>query len=36
MKRLERTKPNALDKDQCEVQRSENEGWDHDVLLPNV
>jgi hypothetical protein len=36
MKRREQTKPNALDEDQCELQRSEDEDGDHDVLQPNV
>jgi hypothetical protein len=36
MKRRDQTKPNALDEDQCEVQRSEDDGGDHDVLQPNV
>jgi hypothetical protein len=36
MKRREQTKPNALDKDQCEVQRGEDDDGDHDVLQPNV
>jgi hypothetical protein len=36
MKRREQTKPNELDEDQCEVQRSEDEDADHDVLQPNV
>jgi hypothetical protein len=36
MKRREQTKPNALDEDQCELQRSEDEDGDHDVLHPNV
>jgi hypothetical protein len=34
--RREQTKPNALDKDQCELQRSEDDDGDHDVLQPNV
>jgi hypothetical protein len=36
MKLREQTKPNALDEDQCEVQRSEDEDGDHDVLHSNV
>jgi hypothetical protein len=36
MKSREQTKPNALDEDQCEVQRSLDEDGDHDVLQPNV
>jgi hypothetical protein len=36
MKRREQTEPNALAEDQCEVQRSEVEDGDHDVLRPNV
>jgi hypothetical protein len=36
MKRREQTKPNALDGDQCEVQRSEHDDGDHEVLQPNV
>jgi hypothetical protein len=36
MKRREQTKPNALDKDQSEVQRGEGYDGDHDVLQPNV
>jgi hypothetical protein len=36
MKRREQTKPNALDEDQCEVQRREDDDEDHDVLQPNV
>jgi hypothetical protein len=36
MKRREQTKPNALDEDQCEVQRSEGDYWNHDVLHPNL
>jgi hypothetical protein len=36
MKRRERTKPNALDKDQCELQRSNDEDGSHDVFQPNV
>jgi hypothetical protein len=36
MKRREQTKPNALLEDQCEVQRSKVDDWDHDVLQPNV
>jgi hypothetical protein len=35
-KRRERAKLHALDEDQCEVQRSEDENGDHDVLQPNV
>jgi hypothetical protein len=36
MRRREQAKPNALDEDQCEVQRSEIDDGDHDVLQPNV
>jgi hypothetical protein len=36
MKRREQTKPNALDEDQCELQRSDVYDEDHDVLQPNV
>jgi hypothetical protein len=36
MKRREQTKPNTLDEDQCEVQRSQDEDGDHDTLRPNV
>jgi hypothetical protein len=36
MKRREQTKPNALDKDQCDVQQSEDGDEDHDVLQSNV
>jgi hypothetical protein len=36
MKRREQTKPNALDEDQREVQRSEDDDGDHDVIQPNV
>jgi hypothetical protein len=36
MKRREQTKPNALDEDQCEEQKSEDEDGDHDVPQPNV
>jgi hypothetical protein len=36
MKRWEQTKRNALDEDQCEAQRSEDDDEDHDVLQPNV
>jgi hypothetical protein len=36
MKRREKTKPNALDEDQCEVQRSESDDEEHDVIQPNV
>jgi hypothetical protein len=36
MKRREQTKPNVLDEDQCEVQRSEVDDGDHDVLQLNV
>jgi hypothetical protein len=36
MKRREQTKLNALDEDQCEVQRSKNEDGDHGLLQPNV
>jgi hypothetical protein len=35
-KRREQTKQNALAEDQCEVQRSEDDDLDHDVLQPNV
>jgi hypothetical protein len=35
MRRREQTKPNALDEDQCEVQRCEDDDGDHDVLHPN-
>jgi hypothetical protein len=30
------TKPSALDEDQSEVQLSEDDDGDHDVLWPNV
>jgi hypothetical protein len=33
---VEQTKPNALDEDQCEVQRSEYDNGDHEVLAPIV
>jgi hypothetical protein len=33
MRRREQARPNALDEDQCEVQRSEIDDGDHDVLL---
>jgi hypothetical protein len=36
MKRREQTKPNALDEDQCEVQRGEDDDGDHDVSQSNV
>jgi hypothetical protein len=36
MKRREQTKPNALDEAQCEIQWSEVDDGDHDVLQPNV
>jgi hypothetical protein len=36
MKRREQAKPNALDKGQCEVQRSEVDDGGHDVLQPIV
>jgi hypothetical protein len=36
MKRREQTKQNTLDEDQCEVQRSEGDDGDHDVLQSNV
>jgi hypothetical protein len=36
MKRREQTRPNALDEDQCEIQRSKDDDGDHDVLQPNV
>jgi hypothetical protein len=36
MKLREQTKPNALDEGQCEVQRSEHDDGDHDLLQPNV
>jgi hypothetical protein len=36
MKRPEQTKPNALDENQFEVQRSEDDDGDHDVLQPYV
>jgi hypothetical protein len=36
MKRREQTKPNALDEDQCEVQRCEDDDGDHNLLQPNV
>jgi hypothetical protein len=35
-KRREQTKPNALDEDQCEVQRCEVSDGDHDMLQSNV
>jgi hypothetical protein len=34
MNRREQTKPNVLDKDQCAIQRSEDDDGDHDVLQP--
>jgi hypothetical protein len=36
MKRREQMKPNALDREQFELQRSEDGDGDHDVLQPNV
>jgi hypothetical protein len=36
MKRREQAKLHALDEDQYEVLRSENDDGDHDVLQPNV
>jgi hypothetical protein len=36
MKIREQAKPNALDEDQCEVQRSEDDDGEHDMLQPNV
>jgi hypothetical protein len=36
MKRREQTKPNALDEDQYEVQRSRDDDGDHDVIQTNV
>jgi hypothetical protein len=36
MKRREHTRPNALDEDRYEVQRSEVDDGDHDVLQLNV
>jgi hypothetical protein len=36
MRSREQTKPNALDKDQSEVQRGEHDDGDHDVLQSNV
>jgi hypothetical protein len=36
MKRREQAKLHALDKDQSDVQRSEVDDGDHDVLQPNV
>jgi hypothetical protein len=36
IKRREKTKPNALDEDQNEVQQREVNDGDHDVLQPNV
>jgi hypothetical protein len=35
-KRREQTKPNALDEYQCELQLSEGDDGDHDVLQSNV
>jgi hypothetical protein len=35
MKRREQTKPKALDEDQYEVQQSEDDDGDHDVIQPN-
>jgi hypothetical protein len=36
MKRREQTKPSALIEDQCDVQRSEDDDGDVDVIMPNV
>jgi hypothetical protein len=36
MKRREQTKPDALDQDQYEVQRREDDLGDHDVLQLNI
>jgi hypothetical protein len=36
MKRREQAKQNTLDEDQCEVQRSEDDDVDHDVLQSNI
>jgi hypothetical protein len=36
IKNWEQTKPNALDEDQCELQQSEDDDRDHDVLHSNV
>jgi hypothetical protein len=36
MKRRDQAKPDALDEDQCEVQRSKDDDGEHDVLHPNV
>jgi hypothetical protein len=36
MKRQETTKPNALDEDQYELRRCENNDGDHDVVHLNV
>jgi hypothetical protein len=36
MKRREQAKLDALDEDQCEVQREEGDDGDHDVLQSNV
>jgi hypothetical protein len=36
MKRREKTKPTAFDEDQCEVQRSEDNEGEYEVLQPNV
>jgi hypothetical protein len=36
MKRREQTNPNALDENQCEVQRSEDDHEYYEVLYPNV
>jgi hypothetical protein len=36
MKRREQTKPNALDEDQNDLQRSEDDDGNHDVLQPSV
>jgi hypothetical protein len=36
MKHREQTKPNAIDEDQYEVQRREDDDGDLDVVLPNI
>jgi hypothetical protein len=36
MKRRGQTKPSALNEDQCELQRSEDNDGDQDVLQPNA
>jgi hypothetical protein len=36
LKRQKQTKRIALDEDQCEVQRIEDDEGDHNVLQPNV